>query len=214
MTKEQHTLYEMLQNKNIIISDESQFSEIDKLLKWNDDIEKTEEVISGHSIRVAYLAKELAEKINLPKEEVTNIYFAALFHDIGKHFIPKEILGKKDKLTEDEFEIMKKHCNLAEDILRGILSEDIIKIIKAHHERLDGSGYPQGISIEDKGARILGIVDSYDAMTTARVYTHAKTENEALRELELCTSNIQGKGLLYDPSLVHAFKDIILLEHN
>ncbi len=213
MTKEQHTLYEMLQNKNII-NDGSQLNEIDKLLKWNDAIEKTEEVISGHSMRVAYLAKELAEKTNLPKEEIANIYFAALFHDIGKHFIPKEILGKKGKLTNDEFAIMKTHCNHAENILKDILNEDIIKIIKAHHERLDGSGYPQGIAIEDIGAKILGIVDSYDAMTTDRVYTHAKTQTEALRELELCTSNIQGKGLLYDPTLVHTFKDIILLENN
>ncbi len=207
MTKEQKTLYEMLQKRN-----SKSDSEIEKLLRWNDEIEHTEEVVNGHSLRVAYLSKAIADRLNLSERKITSIYFAALFHDIGKYFIPKEIIGKNGRLTKEEFEIIKTHCQLAEEVLTDVLEDDIIEIVKQHHERLDGSGYPKGISIENIGAKILGIVDSYDAMTSQRVYSHTMSKEETLKELKLCTKSFEeyGKGKLYDAYLVDLFKEIVL----
>lgn len=209
MTEEQNTLYEMLQKRN-----SKSDSEIEKLLRWNDEIEHTEEVVNGHSLRVANLSKSVAERLNLSEKETTAIYFAALFHDIGKYFIPKEIIGKKEKLTPEEFETIKTHCQIAEDILKNILDYDIIEIVKQHHERLDGSGYPKGIITENIGAKILGIVDSYDAMTSQRVYNHTMSKEETFKELELCTKPFEesGKGKLYDSDIVDLFKEIVLSE--
>lgn len=206
LTKEQKTFFEMLNH-----SDFKELNpDIDRLLKWNDDIEKAEEVVAGHSLRVAYLAKLLGEKAALKEKKLKNLYFAALFHDIGKHLIPSEIIGKRGKLTDEEFEIIKKHSSLAEDLLKGILDDDVIEIIRQHHERINKTGYPRGIE-PFKEAKILGIIDSYDAMTANRVYNHTMTKEEALRELELCTipRKDNGKGELYDPVLVNLFKNII-----
>ncbi len=213
MTKEQKLLQEMLTHKNIAKTP-SAFERIADLLEWNEEIERTEEIESGHSLRVAYLSKKLAERLQLDIEAQIEIYFAALFHDIGKHCISKEIIGKRGRLTDEEFDIIKTHCQKSEEILNGILNENIIAIIKEHHERIDGSGYPNGLQDLSIGAKILGIVDSYDAMTSQRVYNKTLSEKEALAELESCTieKEIGGKGELYAENLVNLFKTILLEE--
>ena len=100
---------------------------------------------------------------------------ASLFHDIGKFFIPDEILNKPSKLSDEELNYIKMHSTYSSELLKGKFIEDISQIVEQHHERLDGSGYPKGlkgnqIRIE---ARIIGVADSYDAMTTNRAYRSA-----------------------------------------
>lgn len=210
LSKEQKTFREML----TLLKSKNDKRDLDKLLAWNEEIERTEEVHEGHSIRVAYLAKRVGEMLNLTEDELTSLYFASLFHDIGKHLVPKEILGKKGRLTDEEFDVIKKHCNYAEGLLNDILDKKIISIVKQHHERLNGSGYPAGIDLQDTEAKILGIIDSYDAMTSKRVYNTPQSKLEALRELELCTKRVEegGKGELYEKKYVDILKKIVLEE--
>ena len=179
-------------------------------LKMNVPIELLEEEAIGHLLRVAKYAKDLAEKVKLEKEMVKNIYIASLFHDIGKYLIPDEIISKKGKLTDEEFALMKEHSKYGCDILNDFLNDEIIEIIHYHHERCDQSGYPNGI-VPNIGAKILGIADSYDAMTSSRVYHKIKSREEAIKELLLCTIPKEegGKGVLYDRNLVENFIEII-----
>lgn len=181
------------------------FAKMAELLSWNTEIEKLEEGSeTGHTLRVASLSKKLAEELKLSDEEIKTIYLAALFHDIGKHKIPAKIVGKQGPLTDDEYKIMKTHVELAEGILKGVMSDDVIKIILDHHERMDGKGYPRGIVPESIGAKIIGLVDSYDAMTSHRVYRTPKSKDFAFQELKWCTIPKEqgGMGCLYDASLV------------
>lgn len=213
--EEVETLYDMLgiNKKGKTISDDV-YPHIDKvaeLLKWNAEIESIEEgKESGHTLRVAYLSKRLAEEIGLNEDDTKDIYFAALFHDIGKHLIPKKILGKPGPLTTEEYETMKTHVSLAEDLVKDIVNERVVAIIKGHHERMDGSGYPDGIVPSNMGIRILGLVDSYDAMTSRRVYSSPKTKELAFQELKRCTIPKEegGFGHLYDARLVDILEDI------
>jgi len=137
-----------------------------------------------------------------------NILLAANFHDIGKISITDEILNKPDKLTLDEFNIMKSHVNNSYDILSESISPQVIEILMQHHERLDGSGYPNGLKGNQisLSGRILAIADSFDAMTTDRVYKLGKTADLAIEELP----NLSN---LYDQSIVEVLK-LILKENN
>lgn len=183
---------------------------IKRLLKWNKKIERLEEgKEGGHTLRVAYLSKKMAEATGLDKNEVEDVYFAALFHDIGKHLISPKIIGKPGPLTDDEYKIMKKHTVLAENLVKGTISDSAVEIIKSHHERMDGSGYPKGI-VPEISARILGLVDSYDAMTSNRVYSMPKNKDVTFQELERCTIPREegGMGYLYDKELVKKLKEL------
>ncbi len=178
-------------------------------LQLNIPIEMSEEQKLGHLLRVGKYAKKLAEALLLSKEEVKSIYIASLFHDIGKSRIPESIIGKKGKLTEEEFSIIKTHSSLAREVLGNFLDETILEMIEAHHERMDGSGYTKGL-LPSLGVQIIGIADSYDAMVSSRVYHNAASKEDALNELLLCTKEkeVGGKGILYNPKLVRKFIEI------
>lgn len=175
-------------------------------LQLNIVVELSEEERIGHLLRVGRYAKELAEAIHLSKKDVDNIYIAALFHDVGKSKIPVEIIGKKNKLSEQEFSIIKTHSDLARTILEGFLDETIIEMIEEHHERMDGSGYAKGI-VPNLAVQIIGIADSYDAMVSSRVYHQGTSKESAFEELLLCTKGKDngGKGILYNLDLVNQF---------
>ncbi len=180
------------------------YAKIAELQKWNFEIEKLEEgKENGHTLRVAHLAKRMADELELDTKTTKSIYFAGLFHDIGKHLISKDIIGKPGPLTDEEYEIVKTHVELARDLLKDVVDEDTLEIIEEHHERMDRSGYPQGI-IPNLGARIIGIVDSYDAMTSRRVYNDPKSKEIAFQELKRCTLPREKGGFsyLYDEDLV------------
>lgn len=196
--------------------DEDKYSELEEYIKkfsyylqLNIVVELSEEERIGHLLRVGRYAKELATAAKLSKKEIDNIYIAALFHDVGKSKIPVEIIGKKGKLSDQEFSVIKTHSELARAILEDFLEEEIIEMVEAHHERMDGSGYAKGI-VPSIGDQILGIADSYDAMTSSRVYHQGESSNFAFEELLLCTKTKEdgGKGILYNLDLVNQFIDI------
>ena len=153
----------------------------------------------GHQHRVSLLAVHIAQELNLPQNKIEGIRIASLVHDIGKISIPAEILNKPTKLTDIEFSLIKDHSQIGYDILKSIeFPWPVAKIVLQHHERLDGSGYPQGLK-GDKillEAKIMGVADVVEAMSSHRPYRPALGIDAALEEIS------KNKGILYDPEVV------------
>ncbi len=155
-----------------------------------------------HVERVVFYSSILADKLNLNPDEKRKLVYSAYLHDIGKINIKEEILNKTEPLTNDEWEILKNHPQYAVDIIKNNEAmEEIRPIILQHHERYDGKGYPLGLKGESIHylARLLAVVDSFDAMTSLRPYQKTKTFKQALIELERCS------GTQFDPEAVEAF---------
>jgi putative nucleotidyltransferase with HDIG domain len=156
---------------------------------------------AGHQKRVTKLACAIAEEMGLAKGRHERLRLAALVHDVGKVNIPTEILIKPNRLSEPEFNIIEAHPQIGHDILQGIdFSRPIAKIVLQHHELLDGSGYPQGLTANNimLEARILAVADVVEAMTSRRPYRPAHAMEGALEEI------LHQKGVLYDPVVVDA----------
>ncbi len=156
---------------------------------------------AGHQQRVAELAGAIAARMGLADERVEALRIAALLHDIGKSSVPAEILNKPTKLSELEFSIVKGHVQASYDILERIPFESpVAEVVLQHHERLDGSGYPQGLEGEEIlfEARILTVADVVEAMASHRPYRPALGVDEALGEI------LTHRGRLYDPDVVKA----------
>ena len=159
-----------------------------------------------HSKNVSYYAVAIARYLHLSEQEIEVIRYGALLHDIGKISVRDEILVKKEKLTNKEFEILKKHPEVGVNILKEVkFLEKEIPIILYHHERYDGKGYPQGLKAREIpiGARIIAVVDAFDAMISGRTYKKQITWNRAIEELE------KGKGTQFSPEVVDAFLSLI-----
>ncbi len=158
---------------------------------------------NGHSIRVAKYSKEIARRAGKTEDEQKIIYQMALLHDIGKIGVPDGIINKDSKLTEDEFAVIRKHPAIGSDIL-GTIREipDIMIGARWHHERYDGSGYPDGLVGEEipEIARIISVADAYDAMTSQRSYRNILSQEVVRGEIE------RGRGKQFDP----VFADIML----
>lgn len=159
---------------------------------------------ANHTVRVAHYSKLLAKKYGLNEKKQNVIFYAAPFHDIGKVGIPDFVLLKEGRLTEDEFTIMKKHVNIGSDILKETKSPYLIEgeeIALNHHEKFDGSGYPDGKKGEDIpiAARIVSIADVFDALTSVRPYK----SSWSIQEATLLLMNEKGKH--FDPKLVDLF---------
>jgi putative nucleotidyltransferase with HDIG domain len=156
---------------------------------------------AGHQRRVAELAREIAREIGLSDWQTTGVFVAGLLHDVGKVSVPAEILSKPGQITASEFDIIKCHCQVGYDILQRIdFPWPVTRAILQHHERLDGSGYPEGlrdsqIIIE---ARILGVADVVEAMSSHRPYRPALGLKKALTEIK------RSSGVLYDADIVNA----------
>ena len=161
---------------------------------------------SGHSKRVAEYSRMIAAKMGKSKEEQEEIYRAGLLHDVGKIRIPVEIINKPGKLTDEEFNIIKVHPVTGYHILKGISGSRPIAIAaKYHHERYDGKGYPNGLEGEriPETARILGVADSYDAMTSNRSYRKALPQEVVRAEIE------KGRGTQFDPDIADIMLQMI-----
>jgi PAS domain S-box-containing protein/putative nucleotidyltransferase with HDIG domain len=156
---------------------------------------------SGHQQRVTKLVCAIGEEIGLSKDKIEELHVAGILHDIGKMNVPAEILSKPGRLSEIEMSLIKTHPQVGRDILKKLeLPWAICPIVLQHHERMDGSGYPSGLSGEDImiEARILAVADVVEAMASHRPYRPALGIDKALEEVS------QNKGVLYDPNVVDA----------
>lgn len=156
----------------------------------------------GHVERVVMYSRMLADKLGLNEEEKKNLIYGAYMHDIGKINISKDILNKRMGLTNEEWEILKQHPTEGVEIIKSVDSlQSISPVILYHHERYDGKGYPENLKGDDipYNARILTVVDSFDAMTSERPYNKRKSYGEAIEELKRCS------GTQFDPKIVEAF---------
>jgi len=154
---------------------------------------------SGHQKNVTKIACSIAEHMGLSEELIKGLHIAGLLHDIGKISVPAEILSKPGKITKDERNIIKNHCRVGHDILKGIEFQwPVAKIVLQHHERMDGSGYPLGIQGEEilLEAKILAVADVIEAMSSHRPYRAALGLDEALAEIR------KNRGVLFDPVVV------------
>lgn len=169
-------------------------------------IEAKDGVTSSHIHRVQHYAMGLAKALGgLDEQTLKAIQAAALLHDTGKLAVPERILNKPGKLTPAEFETMKLHVDVGADILSSIdFPYPVVPIVRAHHENWDGSGYPNGLKGVDIpiGARILSVVDCYDALTSDRPYRAAMSDEDALTIIR------ERRGTMYDPTMVDMFERV------
>lgn len=160
----------------------------------------------GHSKRVAMYAAEIAKRMGLSEDEVQNIYYAGLLHDSGKISIPDAVLNKPGKLTDEERALIQNHTVAGGKMLKELSSiRGIRETALYHHERYDGTGYPEGLKGESIPlyARIVGVADAYDAMSSNRVYRRHLNKDEIIEEIQ------KGAGNQFDPSIVTYMVDMI-----
>jgi diguanylate cyclase (GGDEF)-like protein len=197
-----HSILEDLQNNMFDIDNET-IASIKTLIAV---INAKDKYTYGHVERVVFYCTLFAEKMGLNDRDKKNLIYAAYLHDVGKINIPEEILIKTEPLTEEEWKIMKNHPQKAVEIIQNIGSlKDIGPLILQHHERFDGTGYPNNLKADEINylARILTVVDSFDAMTSIRPYQTRKSYNQAIRELIRC------RGTQFDPDVVNDFINAI-----
>jgi diguanylate cyclase (GGDEF)-like protein/putative nucleotidyltransferase with HDIG domain len=169
-------------------------------------IDAKDEYTRGHSQRVSEYSYEIAKELGMTATEAENIRRIALLHDIGKIGVPDSVLNKPGRLTDEEFAIMKSHTVVGAEILKDVKSlPDLDVGTKYHHERYDGKGYPAGLKGDEIPftARIIGVADAYDAMSSNRVYRKRFSDEEIIAELERC------KGTQFDPIVAEAFIRIL-----
>ena len=161
---------------------------------------------NGHSMRVGKYSRLIAERLNLNKDQVDNIYYIALLHDIGKIAIPDSILNKPGKLTDEEFAIMRSHTTRGANILASISTiPEICAGAKYHHEKYNGTGYPEGLAGENIPyiARIICCADCFDAMATKRSYKEPFTKEFIMNEFK------KNAGIQFDPDIANIVVDLI-----
>jgi putative nucleotidyltransferase with HDIG domain len=177
-------------------------SSLEAIESLNATVEAKDPYTAGHSLRVQRIAVSLAQEVGLAQREIDAVRFGALFHDIGKIAIPDVLLTKPAELTEDEYELMKRHSAEGARIVSkfGRLRE-CVPIIRHHHERWDGTGYPERLAGHDipLPAAIVGFADAWDAMTIERPYQRALRVEEAFEEVRACS------GSQFAPGVVDAF---------
>lgn len=173
-------------------------------------VEAKDPYTRGHSDRVSEYSVLIGEKLGLSEDELKILKIGGLFHDIGKIGVPDSILKKDSKLTDDEYSEIKNHPSIGAHILApASIFKDIIPIVKHHHEKYDGNGYPSKLKGEDIPyfARIAAVADTFDAMTSKRTYRN-ELPLEVVKE-----EFIKYKGIQFDPNLVEVFLDILENEY-
>ena len=187
--KTQQSLRKQLEYKNITVES------IQAIART---IDAKDEYTNGHSTRVGYYSKLIAENLGMKQDEVDEIYYIALLHDIGKIAIPDKILNKPGRLTDEEFAVMKSHTTRGAKILKGISTiHHIVEGAKSHHEKYDGTGYPEGLKGEEIPyvARIICCADCFDAMASKRVYKEPFSPETIINEFKRCS------GTQFDPKI-------------
>ncbi len=169
-------------------------------------LEKRDPYTSGHQRRVARLACSIGKGMNLPEDLISGLRMAALIHDIGKIYVPSDILSKPGKLSETEFGLIKCHPQVGYEILKKIeFPWPIAEITFQHHERIDGSGYPRGLSGSEilLEAKILGVADVVEAMVSHRPYRPAFGLDKVIEEV------LKNRGILYEAEVADACLEIL-----
>jgi putative nucleotidyltransferase with HDIG domain len=168
-------------------------------------IDAKDEYTRHHSTRVTDFTLKIAGKMGFSEKELGDLELAALLHDVGKIAVPESILNKPGKLTNEEFRLIKEHPARGENILSPVIElKEIARIVRAHHERYDGTGYPDGLKGREipMGARIMAIADTYDSITSERPYRKAASHRYAVKEIIGCS------GTQFDPEVVQNFLEI------
>ena len=169
-------------------------------------IDAKDKYTRGHSIRVGFYTKKIAEKMDFDEDELDNIYYIALLHDVGKINISDAILNKPGKLDDEERSIIETHTTNGAQILKDFNSvPHIVEGARYHHERYDGKGYPEGLAGENIPlvARIICVADAFDAMNSDRCYRKAYPMEKIVKELK------EGAGKQFDPEVVKVMLGLI-----
>jgi putative two-component system response regulator len=169
-------------------------------------IDAKDKYTRGHSLRVAEYSKMLATRMGKSEKEQEDIYYIGLLHDVGKIGIPDEIINKTSRLTDEEFDTIKTHPVIGTTILKNISEIPNVAVgARWHHERYNGTGYPDRLAGTDipEVARIIGVADAYDAMTSNRSYRKGLTQDIVRSEIE------KGKGTQFDPEIAEYMLQII-----
>lgn len=174
-------------------------------------VEAKDPYTRGHSDRVSEYSVLIGKNLGLSDEDLKTLRLGGLFHDIGKIGVPDSILLKESKLTDDEYSEIKNHPTIGAHILsNATIFKDIIPIVKHHHERYDGNGYPGKLKGEDIPyfARISAVADAFDAMTSKRTYRNSLPLDVVKEEIEKC------KGTQFDPTIADIFLDILNTQYS
>jgi len=192
--------------ENVRLMDDMKQSYVSSILSLASALEAKDPYTRGHSNRVAAYSTMIAQKLELDEERVEQIRLMSLMHDIGKIGIPDSIIDKPGKLTSEEFSLIKRHPLVGLYIIEPLLANNPeIGLMKSHHERFDGFGYPEGLSGNNipLEARILAVADSFDAMTTTRPYRDPMSRKEAVKEIK------RNRGTQFCPKISDIFTTII-----
>jgi putative nucleotidyltransferase with HDIG domain len=168
-------------------------------------IDAKDEYTRHHSTRVTEFTLKIANSMGFSEKELEDLELASLLHDIGKIAVPENILNKPDKLNDEEFALIKEHPARGESILQPMVElREISKVVRAHHEHYDGSGYPDGLKgqVIPLGARIMAVADAYDSITSERPYRKAVSHRAAVKEIIRCSRT------QFDPNVVQHFLEI------
>jgi HD-GYP domain-containing protein (c-di-GMP phosphodiesterase class II) len=182
---------------------------IKELTSMVKNVEEKDIYTHEHGMRVRNYSLKIAEILGFSSERLENIIFASLCHDVGKVFVPIEVLNKPEKLTEEEFDLIKKHPVDGAKMAKGTFMGNLDEIIAQHHERIDGTGYPYGLKGDEilLEAKIIALADSFDAMTSDRSYRKAMDMEVAFKELKSLS------GIHYDEVVMEAFEKVLREEN-
>ncbi len=220
--KQEHFLQQVYENRVDLVHDLDQYAAIPlhpedlngtmetkyvkSVFNLAKEIDGIDPYTCSHRLRTASFTNRIAKKMGLTENEAHTFRLAGLLHDVGKFAVPPDIIRKPSRLNDTEWEIIKRHPQLGAEILAPVKRfGPIIPIIESHHEKYDGSGYPNALKGDEIpfGARILTVADAYSSMVDGRVYRQALNQKDAQRELERCSGNH------FDPQVVKAAVAII-----
>lgn len=210
-----HQLFDQLRAGADLLDIESRLDKLEEtylrvVARWAESIESKDRYTAGHCERVADYAVMLAKAVGYTGRDLTWFAMGGYLHDVGKTAVPEEVLNKPGKLTDAEWELMQSHTTVGDEIVAKLnFPWDIRPMVRSHHEKWDGTGYPDRLAGEaiPRTARILCVADVYDALTTARSYRPALSQEESLRIME------RDVGRIFDAELFEIFKSLIVAEH-